>query len=289
LTLAPPSRFNPRMRSFSILIAAFLALMNSGFAGLEVTKARYGNDAAYADVRGIIDAYVRNNTLSFPVNARSMGGDPSGRAPDYFFVVYKVNGREFTDTVADGGIFTFRGIAGVVPVQPKINLPFLKPAGPVSAPLAIVNRSGRVISAYNVDRFGRWGWAADLVSGRTLSLTGRVGEEWILTDERGNALARQRLSRGENVIIAEPTGGGRGGSASSADEAWVRFENVSYRPVYLYNLDPARRWNWLATLEPGGGYSASTRVGETWIVTDPGNRVLRNMTVPPGQSRVKIN
>lgn len=277
------------MRTPLLLLTAFLTLAGSAFAGLEIKKARYGNTAGYKDVRGILDAYVRNNTLSFPVSARSMGGDPTGPLPDYLFVVYEVNGREYTDTVADGKVFTFQGIPGLRPVQPPLNLPFLKPVAPVSAPLALVNRSGGPASAYTVDRYGRWVWAADLASGQTVSLRSKVGEQWILTDARGGVLARERISSGDNVLIAEVPGTGRGGYRPGGEEAWVRFENPSYRSLYLYNLDPLGRWNWVATIEPGGGYSASTRVGETWIATDTGNRVVRTLTAPPGQSRVKLN
>jgi|GEM_PF-3924430 len=277
------------MRTPFLLLAALFALAAPTFAGLEIKKARYGNTTAFNDVRGILEAYIRNNTLSFPVGARSLGGDPTVRAVDFLFVVYEVNGREYTDTVPEGKVFTFQGIPGLRPVQPPLNLPFLKPSAPTSAPLALVNRSGSPATAYTVDRYGRWVWAAELPHGQTVTLRSKVGEQWILADARGTVLARERISSGDNVLIAEPAGTGRGGYRPGGEEAWLRFENTSYRPIYIYNLDQAGRWNWMATLEPGGGYSASTRVGETWIAADTGNRVLRTVTAAPGQARVKLN
>ena len=218
-----------------------------------------------------------------------MGGDPTPGERDYFFIVYTVRGREYTDTVPEGGIFTFQGLTNVQPVRPLLNLPFLRPATPITAPLLIVNRSGGEIRIYSVDRFGQWVWVANLIKGQTITLNGQVGQEWIAADYTNQILARDRISRGENTLwINEPAErppveGYPGG------EAWVRFENSHYRALYLYNLDPLGRWNWMATLEPGSGYSASTEVGQTWIATDTTNHVVRQLTVGPGMSRVKLN
>ena len=73
------------------------------------------------------------------------------------------------------------------------------------------------------------------------------------------------------------------------EEAWVRFENTRARPLYLYNLDSQGRWNWMATIEPGGNFSASTQVGQLWIATDTANQVVRQITAEPGSSSVKLN
>ncbi|HYR57427.1 MAG TPA: hypothetical protein VEO95_02310, partial [Chthoniobacteraceae bacterium] len=168
------------------------------------------------------------------------------------------------------------------------NLPFLRPAAPETAPLVVVNRGALSVHIYAVDRFGRWVWAANMSKGQTITLSGQLGQEWIAADDSNRVLARDRIARGDNVMWVNeageraPMGGFRG------EEAWVRFENTSYRPLYLYNLDSLGRWNWMATLEPGGGYSASTRVGETWIATDTANHVVRQTTVGPGMARVKL-
>ncbi len=283
--------FNRHMnlRVISLVALLLTCLTTAALADLEIKKARYGSTSSYRDMRGVVTAYVRNNTLSFPINARSMGGDPTSRERDSFYIVYEVNGREYTETVPEGGIFTFQGLANVRPVRPLLNLPFLRPSTPVAAPLLIINRSGLSVRVYSVDRFGQWVWTANMIKGQSITLNGQLGQEWIAADHSNNILARERISRGDNTLwINEPgervpVGGYRGG------EAWVRFENAHFRPLFLYNLDSLGRWNWMATLEPGSGYSASTQVGETWIATDTTNHVVRQLTVGPGLSRVNLN
>ncbi|MGB8167480.1 MAG: hypothetical protein WCF18_08305, partial [Chthoniobacteraceae bacterium] len=105
-------------RALPPLILMLLGVANSAFGDLEIKKARYGNTSSYRDVSDVIAAYQRNNTLSFPVNARSMGGDPSPHAADFLFIVYRVGKREFTDTVAEGSVFTFQGVPNVTPARP---------------------------------------------------------------------------------------------------------------------------------------------------------------------------
>lgn len=277
------------LRALPLLTLLLVCFTTAALADLEIRKARYGTTSAYRDLRGVVSAYVRNNTLSFPINARSMGGDPTPGERDFFFIVYAVNGREYTDTVPEGGVFTFQGLANVQPVRPLLNLPFLRPPTPVTAPLLIINRSGLTIRIYSVDRFGQWVWAANMIKGQSITLSGQVGQEWIAADYSNRILSRERISRGDNTLWVSdageqpPVGGYRGG------EAWVRFENTHYRALYLYNLDSLGRWNWMATLEPGSGYSASTQIGESWIATDTANHVIRQITVGPGLSRVKLN
>lgn len=277
------------LRTPHLLALLALCLPAVARADLEIVSARYGTDSAYRDVRGVLEAYLRSNTLSFPVNARSMGGDPTPRELDSLAITYRVNARTFTDTVREGAIFTFQGVPNVTPVRPPLNLPFLRPLSPVTAPLVIINRSGMNSRLYCVDRFGSWTWGADIQNGQTLSLTGKAGEEWIAMDEGQRVLARQRLGRGDNQLWINEPGQTAPTAAVRGEEAWVRFENTGYRPLYLYNLDPVGRWNWMATIEPGGGYSASTHVGETWIATDTGNRIVRQTVVGPGMAHVKLN
>ncbi len=277
------------LRVLPLLVALLLGFSLSASADLEIKKARYGNTSSYRDVSDVIAAYLRHNTLSFPVNARSMGGDPSPRTADYLFIVYRVGGREFTDTVAEGGVFTFQGVPNVEPARPLLNLRFLPPATPLTAPLLVINRSGSNIQLYCVDRYGQWVWVGDMITGQTLTMSAQVRQEWLAVDPSSRTLARTRISRGDNTLwidqpgIRAPLAGYRGGEAS------VRFENTYYRPRYLYNLDSQGRWNWMATIESGGGYSASTEIGQTWIVTDTSNRVVRQITVAPGLSHVKLN
>jgi len=122
-----------------------------------------------------------------------------------------VNGREFTDTVPEGGIFTFKGLSDVRPVRPPLNLPFLPPSAPLSAPLVVVNRTGLTIRVYNVDRFGQWVWAANMIKGQTITLQARVGETWIAADFSNRVLGSNRISRGQNMFVVDSFGGGRPG------------------------------------------------------------------------------
>ena len=128
-----------------------------------------------------------------------------------------------------------------------------------------------------------------MVKGLTVTLSSRVGQEWIALDAAQRILARTRLSRGDNTLWVNEPGAQAPAASYRGEEAWVRFENTHDRPRYLYNLDSKGRWNWIATLEPGGGYSASTAVGETWIATDTANHVVRQITVSPGLAHVKLN
>lgn len=273
-------------RFFLVLALTFALLAGRAFAGTEIRKARYGNETISRDVRGIIEAYLRNNTLTFPVNARTMGGDPNPKQPDYLSITYAVDEREYSEAVPDGGVFTFKGLGNLQ--TPRPFFPLFKPSGPGSAPLVIVNRSEGPAAIYGIDRYGQWVWTASLSKGQTLTLTGQVGQHWLATDESNRVLARTRISRGDNLMWVTapedrpPPGGFRG------EEAWIRFENTSYKSIYLYNLDSLGRWNWMATLEPGGGYSASTHVGESWIATETSNRLIRQVTVAPGLSHVKL-
>jgi hypothetical protein len=192
------------LRVLPLVALLFTALTSSAMADLEIKKARYGNTTSYRDVRGILTAYLRNNTLSFPVNARSMGGDPTPGGMDFLFAVYAVDGREFTDTVPQGKVFTFKGLADVRPVRPPMNLPFLNPISPVTAPLLVINRTPSRLRIYNVDRYQQWVWTADIERGQTLSFRARVGETWIVADPANHVLGQERIRRGDNRLMAEP-------------------------------------------------------------------------------------
>jgi hypothetical protein len=277
------------LRVLTLLTLLAAVLTTAARADLEVKLARYGNTSSYRDVRDVLTAFLRNNTLSFPVNARSMGGDPTPAGTDFLYIEYRAGGRDFNDTVPDGKVFTFRGVPNVQPVRPFLNLSFLQPPTPLAVPLLIINRSKTNARIYGVDRFGQWVWTADLASGLTLALHAQVGQEWIATDESNRVVSRQRITRGDNALWVNEPGERAPASGYRGGQTQVRFENGRYFSLYLYSLDPQGRWTWIATLAPGSEYTAATEIGELWIATDTSNRVVRQVTVAPGMYRVKVN
>ncbi|MGB8166239.1 MAG: hypothetical protein WCF18_02030, partial [Chthoniobacteraceae bacterium] len=152
----------------------------------------------------------------------------------------------------------------------------------------IINRSNANAQLYCVDRYGQWIWVADSLSGQTLSVSAQVGQEWIAADAAQRTLGRTRVSRGDNTLWVNEPGAPATVSAYRGAEASVRFENTHYASLYLYNLDARGRWTWMATIEPGGSYGASTAIGESWVATDTSNHVVRQVTVAPGVSVVKL-
>lgn len=270
------------LRSVLPVLLALGSLLTSAFADLEIRLARYGNTAKFRDVRHIVNAYVRSNTLSFPVNPRSMGGTMNPRGDDYLYIEYIANGRDYKGSAADGGIFTFQGIAGV---RPPINLPILRPPVPTASPLRVVNRSGSLVRVYSVDRFGRWAWAENLASGSSFAAHAQVGQDWVVTDPRNQVLEQVRIRAGENTVILNP----RFVAPGPGQLGRVRFENTSRRSLYLYSLDRWGGWNWTASLEPFGAYETSTRPGEEWVATDRANRVVEQVRIAPGMNRVTLN
>lgn len=279
-------------RFLSLLAVLFVALTASAWADLEIKKARYGTTNKYVDVEHILEAYVRANTLSIPVNTRTMKADPNPRGKDYLFVVYRLDGREYTDTVEEGDVFTFKGLSNVRPIRPP--LPFLKPSIPSIEQITVINRSGLPVRVYNIDRYNKWNWAANVRNGEKINLNAQIGQEWVAVDNASNVLARERISPDRNVLLVEPPytppsrppypgGGFQGGNQR------VKFENSGGRTVYVYNLDRWGNWTWKASLEPRGSYSASADLGETWILTDRSNRVIRQVVIDRGMSTVRVD
>lgn len=266
-----------------------LILAGSARADLQIKKAFYGNSSSYRDVSAIVTAYLRHNTLSFPVNARSMGVDPTPRSGDFLVIDYRAGRQEFTDTVAEGKVFTFQGVANVERARSMWNLPFLPPATPQAAPLLVVNRTSENIHLYSVDRFGRWVWVGDMLKGQTLAMSACVGQEWIATDRGGRVLIRERVANKGNTLSVDELDVNAPRNSFRGEETRVYFENAHYRPRYLYNLDPQGRWSWMATLEPSGTYTAATAIGETWIATDTANHVVRQITITPALGKVKLH
>jgi hypothetical protein len=179
-----------------ILLAAFFT--GTALADLEIKTARYGNTTSYRDVSGVVTAFARSNTLSFPVNTRSMRVNPSPHGVNFLYIEYRVGQQDYDDTVRQGDIFTFRGLPAVEPVRALL---FLNPPTPQAVPLQIVNHSHHNICIFSVDRFGQWVWLTKMPGGLTLALDGLLGEEWIATDPLYRVIARQHLTHGDNIFV----------------------------------------------------------------------------------------
>lgn len=272
---------NLRLPKFLPALVLLMCFATSAFADLDIRIARYGNTSNYRDVRHIVEAYVRTNTLSFQVNPRTMGGDPNPGREDLLYMEYRANGREYKGSVGDGGMFTFQGIAGV---RPPINLPILRPPPPSASPLRVVNRSGSLVRVYSVDRYGRWSWADNLSSGTSFSAHAQVGQDWVVTDARNQVLEQHRIRTGDNTVTIHP----RFVPPGAGQMTRVRFENGNRRPLHLYHINRWGTWNWIASIETSGVYEATTRPGEQWVVTDRLNRIIEQVRIEPGMNRVAL-
>lgn len=269
-------------------LLAFCLPATSALAALEIVTATYGTASEYRDIRGVLEAYVRSNTLSFPVNARSMGGKPATKARKALTITYKANGRTFQDIVADGKTFTFQGVPYVQRAKAPLGLSFLQ-RSPNPTPLTIVNHSGAPARVYCVDRYQAWRWAADVANAQTIAVTALVGEQWVATDEAGRALSRVRVVEHDATFFIAPAGEENRPVSYRGEDASVRFLNAGSRPLYLYTLDNQGRWTWMALLDQGGSYLAETHVGAQWIATSTSNQTVRQTTVAPGLSEVRID
>jgi hypothetical protein len=266
---------------FFLPILIFGSLLSSALADLDVKLARYGNAKNYRDVRKIVEAYVRSNTLSFPVNANTMGGNPNRGGENFLYIEYTVDGRGYKGSTNEGGVFTFQGIANV---RPPSRFPILQPPAPSAAPLRVVNRSGGSVSIYAIDRYGQWTWAENLNNGGTFSAHGQVGQDWVITDARRQVLEQYRVRAGENTVTLYPryVPPGPGGLMR------VRFENMSRTPLFLYQVDQWGGWSWRGFLEPYGVHEAATRAGDQWVATNRANTPLERVTIQPGMKRVPL-
>lgn len=278
----------------SILLFSAFGAPAAHAAKLEVKKARYGRDVRYKDVSDVVEAYLKFNKLSFRVTNQSMGSDPNPGQKDYLFIVYEVNGREFTDTVDEGEVFTFKGVEGVD--RDRGFLGIVPPAAPATAPLNVQNSSGRTALLYALDRHGRWIWVTEISEGKSYSTTGAIGQQWKVTNRAQETLREITIRSGRNdvqIISAGDSGrpGGGGGYRPNppvGNTIRVQFENGVYRRVYLYTASRWGAWEWQAQLETGDVFGANARVGEKWVVTDVRGRVLEEIIITPSARRINI-
>lgn len=285
-TLTPPhlDGFHRPMKAILRIILPLLVLaclLNSALAGLDIKLARYGDMKNYRDVRKVIEAYVRSNTLSIPIDPKSMGGDPNPGRKNFLYIEYEVNGRELKGSTSDGGVFTFQGIAGV---RPPVQLPIIRRPVPTTSQLRIVNRSGAPVTVYSIDRHGSWSWAQSVSTGDSFNARAQVGQDWVMTDTRQQVLEQYRVRSGDNTVVLHP----RYQQPGPGTPTRVRFENGNRRVLNLYNLDRWGGWNWMARLEPSGIYGAATLPGEKWVATDTANAVVKQVTIEPGMARVPL-
>ena len=267
-------------KSFRLIAALCVVLVSTVQADLEIKKAKFGRDDAARDVRETVEAYVRNGQLSFRVTSSSMGGDLNPRQPDYLYIVYKANGQEYTESVEEGNVFTFKGV-GARAVGPALG--FIPPSAPRVAPLQVTNDSGRTVLIYAVNRQGSWVWQQELRAGEALRTEAAVGQQWKITSRTNEPLTSFNIKAGRNVVSVA------GEEAPSRNvSARVTFQNKHGAPLYVYKLDRAGAWNWAAKLESAASYAANSHIGEQWVVTTSRGRVLREVRVTPQTRSIVI-
>jgi hypothetical protein len=268
------------VRTFLSLIVLCFALTSAGYADLEIKKAKFGRDTGARDVRGIVEAYVRNGQLSFRVTSSSMGGDINPRQPDYLYIVYRANGQEYSDSVEEGRVFTFKGV-GAKAIAPTLGI--IPPAAPRVGSLHLTNDLGRTVLVYAVDRQGSWVWQQELRAGEALRTEAAVGQQWKVTSRKNEPLASFVIKAGRNVVNVEGDE-----ITPPAAPARLSFENDHGTPLYVYKIDRFGAWNWVAKLESGGSYGANSQIGEQWIVTDTRGRILREVRVNAQTRAIQI-
>jgi hypothetical protein len=257
-----------------------LLLVSTALGDLEIKKAKFGRDSGARDVREIVEAYVRNGQLSFRVTSSSMGGDLNPQARDYLYIVYKANGQEYTDSVQEGGVFTFKGV-GARALAPTLG--FIPPAAPRVASLQLTNEVRGTVLVYAIDRHGSWVWQQELRNGEAWRAEAAVGQRWKVTSRRNEPLASFVIKAGRNVVNV---GGDQ--VATPVTPARLTFENNHGAALSVYKIDRWGAWNWAAKLESGASYAANSPVDERWVVTDARGRILREVRVTPQTRAIQI-
>lgn len=265
------------MKSLLFAAAFSLILVSPSWAQIEIRKARFGQDDDHRDVRGIVNEFIREGRLSFRVTSSTMGGDVTPRTTDYFYVVYKSNGQEYTQSVAEGDVFTFKGVNTRPVVDPE-------PVSARLAPVQITNDSGRVALAYSMDRKGRWVWKQEIAADEVLRAEAPVGQQWKFTNRRNEQISSFTVRAGRNVVRV-----GGADAPEPAGQVRLKFKNNYGSLVYVYKLDRWSAWTWVSQLDRGATYSANAGVGERWILTDNRGRVVRELRVARSMNVVEID
>ena len=98
------------VRSFPRLafLFALICLTTATSSALEIIRATYGVKGADINVAGRLQNLVDRGQYSFPVTNEFFGRDPASGRVKGVYVVYSTNGRQFTQTMGENGVFVFK-------------------------------------------------------------------------------------------------------------------------------------------------------------------------------------
>lgn len=172
------------LRTLAIILLVFCGA-RTGEAQIKITSAYYGRPKPEktVDVKDTVQALVNAGRTSFHVSTGTFRLNPNPGRPNFLVVQYYAYGQNYTGRASDGQLFTFRG--AVQPSRTRIRFE---------------NGYSRVIYLYELDRWGAWGWKAQLDPGTNYSSAARAGERWIVTDRRGRILRQVTVPRGGGTV-----------------------------------------------------------------------------------------
>jgi hypothetical protein len=164
-----------RTLSFLLFISIVFGVP-AAHAQIKVTSAYYGRlkPEKTIDVTETVQALANAGRTSFRVGEGTFRVYPNPGRPNFLVVQYYAYGRNYTGRAEDGEFFTFKGGA----------------AGPATGTtrLRFENGYSRVVYLYELNRWGAWGWKAQLDAGSNYSTDARPGEKWAVTDRSGRLL-----------------------------------------------------------------------------------------------------
>ncbi len=180
----------PLLRAF--VVFAIVGCATASAQGVRIVRASWGVQGRGSDVTGQLQALVNRGQFSFPVTTRFFGFDPAPGRSKGVFVVYRANGRQFTQEASEGRTFTFRNI-GSGPVAP--------PSGRLGQ-MRFVSQSRAPVRVYLINSWGRWEFLSTLSPGARFSTPARPGQRFVVTDPF-NQIVRDATARlgGDTIVI----------------------------------------------------------------------------------------
>ncbi len=267
-----------KSRVFLVSLLVFFATLAQGFADLRIRRAYYGRPENNRDVKAYIENYVKNGIYSFRVAAASLGSNPNPGQADFLRVEYEVDGRRYTTDAQEAQIFTFAGVNNPRPPSRLLGLPI--PAPYVStATVQITNATTGPLYAYNIDRYGRWNWQAQIGVGRTTTDVGVIGQRWAVSTPSGVVVKEFTVAARDNQLII---------GAPLEVFTTLRIENNSRNPLAVYSLNYWKTWVWQGALAPGASYETSAKTGETWVVATVQGRIVQQFGITRGMPPMRI-
>ena len=189
----------PRLIRFALVLAA-LGFTAATSQAIEILQASYGVKGAAIDVSDRVQGLVNRGQYSFPVTNAFFGADPAPRRGKGVYVVYVANGRQFTQTVSENQIFTFRhrerGYGGA---------PY-SPAGPIyeggaRGQIRFVSDAAAPVRVYVVNPYGGWQIVANLPPGGQFSTPAQPGQRFVVADSSNRVLREIRARPGGETVV----------------------------------------------------------------------------------------